>query len=109
MYYNQPTKFVLRGIQDLQSYLESYSSHWTTRTSVEGTLTPLSLFENIVVRHMIKHRGYKHGHGLGRHHQGDINCIEGRLCRWCAGLGTNRADRSVWTANKPVSSSSMAT
>ena len=55
MDYNQPIKFVLGGILDMQSCLESSSSHWTTLTSTEGTLTPSSLFENIVVRQMMKH------------------------------------------------------
>jgi hypothetical protein len=54
MDYNQPIKFVLRGILDLQSCLESSSSHWTTLTSAEGTLTSLSLLENIAVWQMMK-------------------------------------------------------
>ena len=54
MDYNQPIKFVSRGILDLQSCLESSSSHWTTLTLVEGTLAPPSLLENIAVRQMMK-------------------------------------------------------
>ena len=53
MDYNQPIKFVLGGIMDLQSCLESSSGHWRTLTSAEGTLTS-SLFENIAVWQMMK-------------------------------------------------------
>jgi len=53
MDYNQPIKFVLGGIMDLQSCLESSSVHWRTLTSAEGTLMS-SLFENIVVWQMMK-------------------------------------------------------
>ena len=54
MDYNQPIKFVLGGILDLQSCLESSSSYWTTLTSAKGTLTPPSLLENIAVWQMMK-------------------------------------------------------
>jgi hypothetical protein len=78
MDYNQPIQFVSRGNLDLLFCLESSFSHyWTTQTSAEGTLTPSSLFENIAVWQMMKHWGYKGGHGLSRHHQGDVNCIGG--------------------------------
>jgi hypothetical protein len=53
MDYNQPIKLVLGGIMDLQSCLESSFAHWRTLTLVEGTLMS-SLFENIVVRQMMK-------------------------------------------------------
>ena len=103
-----PSNLFWGGILDLQSFLESSSSHWTTLTSAEGTLTSPSLLENIAVRQMMKCRGYKGSHGLGRHNQGDVNCIEGRLRRWCAGLGTDYVNISIWIANKPISLPSTA-